>query len=190
MVRVSAGPHFAVVVTIPRSVNSMVRRAPESSKAMMSRRRDTPVALKASTISPRWRMRAMMAEAAAVLPASMQVPASATTGTPRAFKRRVVVQRLVADLGRYADALAEIGKGQHGAQYLAVEGLALVLRRRIADAEHAADVQHLNDVAGLRASRECGPSSRTAPCDVRARRPRCRRATTFAMRPLVSSKVL
>ena len=49
----------------------------------MSRRNDTPVALKASTISPRWRMRAMMAEAAAVLPASMQVPASATTGTPR-----------------------------------------------------------------------------------------------------------
>ena len=28
-------------------------------------------------------MRAMMAEAAAVLPASMQVPARATTGTPR-----------------------------------------------------------------------------------------------------------
>ena len=50
MVRVSAGPHFAVVVTIPRSVKIMVRRAPESSNARMSRRRDTPVALKASTI--------------------------------------------------------------------------------------------------------------------------------------------
>ena len=33
MVRVRAGPHFAVVVTIPRSVKIMVRRAPESSKA-------------------------------------------------------------------------------------------------------------------------------------------------------------
>ena len=31
-------------------------------------------------------MRAMMAEAAAVLPASMHVPASATTGTPRTFR--------------------------------------------------------------------------------------------------------
>ena len=84
MVRVNAGPHFSVVVTIPKSVNNMVRRAPESSKAMMSRRRETPVALNASTIKPRWRMRAMMAAAAAVLPASMQVPARATTGTPRA----------------------------------------------------------------------------------------------------------
>jgi hypothetical protein len=83
MVRVSAGPQRAVVVTMPRSVKIIVRRAPESSNARMSRRRETPVALKASTVSPRCRMRAMMAEAAAVLPASMQVPASATTGTPR-----------------------------------------------------------------------------------------------------------
>ena len=83
MVRVNAGPDRAVVVTTPKSVKIVVRRAPESSNAKMSRRSDTPVALKASTINPRWRMRAMMAQAAAVLPASMQVPASATTGTPR-----------------------------------------------------------------------------------------------------------
>ena len=42
MVRVSAGPHFAVVVTIPKSVKIIVRRAPESSNARMSRRRETP----------------------------------------------------------------------------------------------------------------------------------------------------
>ena len=83
IVRARAGPHFSVVVTIPRSVKIMVRRAPESSKARISRRSETPVALKASTTRPRWRMRAMIAQAAAVFPASMQVPASATTGTPR-----------------------------------------------------------------------------------------------------------
>jgi hypothetical protein len=49
MVRVSAGPHFAVVVTMPRSVKIIVRRAPASSNARMSRRSETPVALKAST---------------------------------------------------------------------------------------------------------------------------------------------
>ena len=83
MVRVSAGPLLRVVVTTPRSVKIAQRRAPASSMARMSRRSETPVALKASTVRPRWRMRVMIAQAAAVLPASMQVPASATTGTPR-----------------------------------------------------------------------------------------------------------
>ena len=82
MVRVSAGPTLRVVETMPKSVKMSVLRAPASSNAMMSRRRETPVALNASTTRPRWRMREMMAAAAAVLPASMQVPASATTGTP------------------------------------------------------------------------------------------------------------
>jgi len=53
IVRVSAGPDFAVVVTMPRSVKSMLRLAPESSIARMSRRSDTPVALKACTARPR-----------------------------------------------------------------------------------------------------------------------------------------
>ena len=83
--RVIAGPVFAVVVTTPRSVKIMLRRAPASSIARMSRRSDTPVALNACTFKPRWRMRATIAQAAAVLPASMHVPASATTGTPRVF---------------------------------------------------------------------------------------------------------
>src|SRR5882757_404143 len=130
MVRVSAGPHFAVVVTIPRSVKIMVRRAPESSNAKMSRRSDTPVALKASTMSPRWRMRAMMAEAAAVV-------------------RAVVIPGLVSRPGGHADALAEIGEGQYRPQHFAVERLTLVGRRGVADAEDAADIQHLNHVAGF-----------------------------------------
>ncbi len=82
IVRVSAGPEAEVVVTMPRSVKIMLRRAPESSIARTSRRRDTPVALNACTARPRCRMRLTIAQAAAVLPASMQVPASATTGTP------------------------------------------------------------------------------------------------------------
>ena len=81
--RVIAGPFLAVVVTTPRSVKIMLRLAPASSIARMSRRRKTPVTLNACTFRPRWRMRDTMAHAAAVLPASMQVPASATTGTLR-----------------------------------------------------------------------------------------------------------
>ena len=41
------------------------------------------------------------------------------------------------------------GKVQHHAEHAAVERLALVGIHRVADAEHAADVQHLDDVAGL-----------------------------------------
>src|SRR2546430_2140755 len=59
MVRVSAGPVVRVVVTTPRSVKIAQRRAPASSMARMSRRSETPVALKASTVRPRWRMLAM-----------------------------------------------------------------------------------------------------------------------------------
>src|SRR5688572_10288604 len=81
--RVIAGPVFAVVVTTPRSEKIMLLRAPASSIARMSRRKETPVALNACTFRPGWRMRATMAHAAAVLPASIQVPASATTGTLR-----------------------------------------------------------------------------------------------------------
>jgi len=76
-------------------------------------------------MSPRWRMRAMMAEAAAVLPASMQVPASATTGTPRTSSRSVVIQGLVSRPGGHADALAEIGKVNTVPKTLQSNGLPL-----------------------------------------------------------------
>ena len=64
-------------------------------------------------------------------------------------ERGLVVEPLVAGSRRHADALAEIREGEHGAEHLAIERLALVRRRGIADAEHAADVQHLNHVPRL-----------------------------------------
>ena len=51
--------------TTPKSVKIIVLRAPASSIARMSRLSETPVALKACTARPRWRMRAMIAQAAA-----------------------------------------------------------------------------------------------------------------------------
>ncbi len=77
-----AGPLAAVVVTMPKSEKIIVSVAPASSIAKMSRRSDTPVALQAATFRPRCRSRPTIAQAAAVLPESMQVPASAMTGTP------------------------------------------------------------------------------------------------------------
>ncbi len=71
-------------------------------------------------------MRETIAQAAAVLPASMQVPASATTGTPCVSSVRVVVELARADARRHADALAEVRELQHDAEHLAVERLALV----------------------------------------------------------------
>src|SRR5882757_4115407 len=62
---------------------------------------------------------------------------------------RIEVERLVADTRRHADTLAEIGEMKHHAQYAAVEWLALVRVDRITDAQHAADIQHLDDVARL-----------------------------------------
>ena len=66
IVRVSAGPLAPVVETTPRSVKIIERRAPASSMARMSRRSDTPVALKASMTRPRCRMRLTMAQAARI----------------------------------------------------------------------------------------------------------------------------
>ena len=50
--RVRAGPLSGVVVTTPKSVKIEVAKAPESSMARMSRRSETPVALKAATRRP------------------------------------------------------------------------------------------------------------------------------------------
>ena len=80
--RVSCGPLAAVVVTMPKSEKIADSLAPASSIARTSRRSETPVALHAATFQPRCLSRPTIAQAAAVLPESMQVPASATTGTP------------------------------------------------------------------------------------------------------------
>src|SRR6185312_13201299 len=50
---------------------------------------------------------------------------------------------------RHTDALAEIRKVQRHSEHPAVEGLALVRIDRVADPEHAADVEHLDDIPGL-----------------------------------------
>ena len=61
------------------------------------------------------------------------------------------------------------GKLQHHAQHAAVEGLALVGRGRVAHAHDAADVQHLDDVAGLeRARHVTGIAEQRAPRAERA----------------------
>ena len=87
--RVSAGAFVEVVATMPKSENIAMWRAPASSMARMSRRSATPVDLNASTTSPLCRKRLTIAQAAAVLPEFMQVPAIATTGTPSSVERHV-----------------------------------------------------------------------------------------------------
>ncbi len=79
--RVTPGACAGVVATTPRSENSAVLRAPASSIASRSRRSETPVALRASTVRPPWLKWRTSAQAAAVLPELMQEPTSATTGT-------------------------------------------------------------------------------------------------------------
>ena len=59
----------------------------------------------------------------------------------------------MTDTRRHADALAKVGEVQHDPEHPAVEWLALVGIDRIADAQHAADVEHLDDVAGLQRRR-------------------------------------
>ena len=142
--RVTAAALTGVVETTPTSVKIAVRRAPASSIARMSRRRETPVVLRPSTASPAWVSSRTSAQAAAVLPAFMHEPTMATTGTPRGVERRGEVERHLADLRRLADALAEVGEAQHGAEHLAVEGRAEVGVDRVADAEHAAQVEQVD----------------------------------------------
>jgi hypothetical protein len=80
-----------------------------------------------------------------------------------------LLEPAVADAGRHADALAEVRELQHAPDHATVERLALFRVRGVADADHAADVQHLRDVTGL-TFRARDPSSRTAPGGDRARR--------------------
>src|SRR6185295_10844406 len=64
---------------------------------------------------------------------------------------RFRIELAVTNARRHADTLAEIRKIQHAADHAAVEGFALVGIHRVAHTEHAADVEHLQDVAGLHA---------------------------------------
>src|ERR1700744_65650 len=62
---------------------------------------------------------------------------------------RLEIEALVPNSRRHADALTEIREMQDTAQHTAVERPALVRIHRVADPEHTADVEHLDDVAGL-----------------------------------------
>ena len=57
------------------------------------------------------------------------------------------IELAVAGARRNADALAEVGEGEHHAEHAAIERLAFVGVGRVADAEHATDVEHLDDIA-------------------------------------------
>jgi hypothetical protein len=69
----------------------------------------------------------------------------AATSKPKWRSRPTIAQ---------ADAFAEVGKAQHGAEHLAVERRANVGVGRIADAEYAAYIQKLDRVARLERGRQ------------------------------------
>lgn len=113
----------------------------------MSRRSDTPVALRPSTRRPWWANSRTSAQAAAVLPT---VHAAADHGDDRnslEVEERLFGQRLAADPRRTPDAFAEHRKGEHRAEHFALERLAEVGIDRVADAEHAAEIEQVDDVA-------------------------------------------
>ena len=108
-VRVTAAALAGVVETTPRSVKSAVRRAPASSIASTSRRSETPVALKASTVKPAC---AQLAGSGRRPPRSCRRSCRsrrcATTGTPRRLERGATGSSgPLADPRRHADPLAE-----------------------------------------------------------------------------------
>ena len=67
-------------------------------------------------------------------------------GDAVSLEREVEAQRFRRDARRHADALAEIWEIEHAAQHLAVERLAVRRIDRIANADHAAEIQELHDV--------------------------------------------
>ncbi len=66
---------------------------------------------------------------------------------------RALIQPLVPDSRRDSDALSEVREVEHHAQNATVEWLSLVGIDRVANAEHPADIEHLDHVTGLQARR-------------------------------------
>ncbi len=62
--------------------------------------------------------------------------------------RTTAIRRAIADSTADADALAQEGKGEHRAEHLALERRAEVRVGRVADPQHAAHVEQVDDVAG------------------------------------------
>jgi hypothetical protein len=67
---------------------------------------------------------------------------------------RGVAEALRAHAGWNPDALPEIGKLEHDTEYAAIEGRTLCRIDRVANTEHAAEVENLYGVSGLQASWE------------------------------------
>ena len=139
--RVSAGAFFDVVAQMPKSENIAMWRAPESSMAKMSRRSATPVDLNASTTRPLWRKRLDDRARSGGLAGVHASARDGDDGHAMRVERHVELQRLGRDARRHADALAQVRKVEHAAQDLAVERLAVRRIDRVADADHAAEVQ-------------------------------------------------
>src|SRR6185437_2668391 len=68
---------------------------------------------------------------------------------PPGLELRFEVEPAQADPRGHADALAEIREVQGHTEHTTVEWLALVRIDGVADPEHAADVEHLDDIARL-----------------------------------------
>src|SRR5580700_6917117 len=64
-------------------------------------------------------------------------------------ERCIQIERSLADARRHADAFTQVWEVQDDADDAAVKGLALFRIDRVTDAKHAADIEHLNDVAWL-----------------------------------------
>ena len=141
--RVTAGAFSGVVETTPRSVKIAVVRAPASSMASTSRRRETPVVLRPSTVSPEWlrlaHQRAGRGRLAAVHARADQCHDRHALGVQESRE----VQRLAADPRRHADPLAQVGEVEHRPQHLALERRPQVRVHRVADAHHSAHVEQV-----------------------------------------------
>ena len=139
----------AWVLAMPTSLKVSAATAPASSIESASRMSETPVSLAAATRSPPRASPRTSSVAATVLPAFMQVPATYTTGTA-ALERVGRRHRAVADVRRPADPVAQLGKGEDGAEHLGLERRADVGIDRGAPAQDAAEVEHLDRVARRR----------------------------------------
>ena len=91
-----------------------------------------------------------MAQAAAVLPRLHTLrPGDGHDWYALGIERRIEIKWPQAHARRYTDAFSQIREVQNDADDATVKGLALFRIDRITDAEYAANIEHLNDVARL-----------------------------------------
>ena len=145
--RVACAEFFAVVETTPRSVKIAVApRAGVLERQDVAPQRDAG-RLEPSTRSPWWANSRTRAQAAAVLPQFMQLPTMATTGMPLRSSTGASGSGSPPIRAGRPMRSPSTGKVEHRAEDLAVEGLPEVGIHRIADSQHAAEVEQMDDVA-------------------------------------------